>query len=460
MNPAPARDLLVISDLHLGDLGANGLLEQELCSFLDHHRADGRWRLVVNGDMIDLVGVTVMPADVGWLTGLHPDDHLYGLGARAHAAALKLRWVIERHAAVFRALGSFVGAGHTVAIVVGNHDVELHWPEVQQVLLDGIAAVTPGVDPDVIRAGITVHDWVFFEEGVAWIEHGHQYDPYCSFEEVLEPATDEQEADPNLGALLPRYIGGQVQDDIHHLWGSTFWGYLRFWAGQGTDRLQAIVGAYLDVFRRMVEHWRARLPERLAARRARARERLRRVARRLRLPEERLLALAALAVPPVSVDLGRIVRALMIDRLVLLVFGPLVALIPFVLLPWEWVPLGAIGALVPLTWFGRSSLVAREPTDPSETMRRIARSIRELAKVPIVVMGHSHAACAEGDGRGWYFNTGTWVGSDPDRPFTHLRIVHTDRGWRAALCQWRDGASRAYDAAGLASFAWVPRSPE
>ncbi|MEZ4238529.1 MAG: hypothetical protein R3F59_20720 [Myxococcota bacterium] len=96
-------------------------------------------------------------------------------------------------------------------------------------------------------------------------------------------------------------------------------------------------------------------------------------------------------------------------------------------------------------------------------MRRIARRIRSLAQVPIVVMGHSHEAWAEaeeGEGSGAYFNTGTWVASDPERSFTHLRIERTERGVRALLCQWRDGASRAYERVAVPAYATAGRRPE
>lgn len=467
---ATGRDLLVISDLHLGDQLGNRSehtiqLERALVAFLDHHRGDGRaWQLVINGDMIDLIGVTLMPAELGLIGGYHPDDALYGLGARAQVAAAKLRKIVDYHVDVFRALGRFVADGHTVAIVVGNHDAEFHWPEVQRVLADCIAthAIDAGAGADAADA-ITFHGWFYLAEGLAWIEHGHQYDPYCSFEDVLEPAIDEEEVDPNLGALLPRYIGPRMAEDIHHAHSHTFFGFLRMWYAQGASRIAGIGQAYVDVVRRMIEHWRARAPERVAARRARARVRLRRVARRLRLPEERLLALAALAIQPVSVDLLRLIRALMVDRLALLLLGPVVALLPFVVLPWSWVPFGALGAALPIAWFLVHALTAREPTDPSDAMRRIARRIRRLARVPIVVMGHSHSACSEGnaeeEGGGFYFNTGTWVPSDPAHAFTHVRIERTERGVRALLCQWRDGASRVYEAAGACASAFTPVRP-
>ncbi|MEO0602756.1 MAG: hypothetical protein AAF211_15040, partial [Myxococcota bacterium] len=136
---------LVISDLHLGeDLGSSirttEALEEALISFFDHHRAQGGpWCVVINGDMLEMVGIVMLPEAAPVEPGeLHPHDERYGLGGREQAAAIKMRAMTAHHAAVFRAMARFVGAGHRIAVVIGNHDIELHWPEVQRAFVDGI----------------------------------------------------------------------------------------------------------------------------------------------------------------------------------------------------------------------------------------------------------------------------------------------------------------------------------
>ena len=148
----------------------------------------------------------------------------------------------------------------------------------------------------------------------------------------------------------------------------------------------------------------------------------------------------------------------MVDRLLLLVCGPVLLLSPMLVLPWPWVPWAFLTVALGLSVWGWFAAIAREPVDPSDTMRAMAAKIRVLARVPIVVMGHSHNALVEGDGAGWYFNTGTWVPSHPERAFTHVRIERTAKGVRALLCRWQDGASTAYDSARFAA-ADVSRDP-
>src|SRR5262249_39146430 len=148
---AGSHNILVISDLHLGEdlkpatktgyLPHMPLLERELESFLDHYRKsrrDGRpWELIINGDMVDFLSVCLFPeGEEG-----DPDDKVWGLGTTASAAQRKMERVLARHAGVFRALARFIGAGNKLGIVAGNHDVEFHWPVVQETFKKGVAAI-------------------------------------------------------------------------------------------------------------------------------------------------------------------------------------------------------------------------------------------------------------------------------------------------------------------------------
>jgi UDP-2,3-diacylglucosamine pyrophosphatase LpxH len=457
-------NLLVISDLHLGETLGRGRkpdprTEEALIAFLDHHasrRRGGRpWRLIINGDAVDLIGMCWMPDDAGRLTGHADDDHLYGLGERSEATTLKLAEVFRAHDGVFRALAAFVGAGHDLVLVLGNHDAEMFWPAAQQLFREALAsrwaadprAVSSAVSPDDVRRAVAFQQWFHLEEGVAWIEHGHQYDPYCSFDDVLEPVTDEHSIDPNVGGAILRYVANHFTADPSEHWGSGFVGYLCWWARQGLDKAIDILGGYRDMVAALVRHWQQRRPERLAARAARTRERLRRLASALHLPDDRLERLAALRSAPVVVDLGRLVRAVMLDRLLLLFATPLLWLLPLAL-PWSWMPWSWSACLGVWALWTLAALIEREDTDPRQAMRDVAKRIRASMSVPFVVMGHSHDACADVADDGVYFNTGTWVPHGPGvKAFTHLLVERGEGSVRAMLCQWRGGESAKLHAA-------------
>ena len=96
-----------------------------------------------------------------------------------------------------------------------------------------------------------------------------------------------------------------------------------------------------------------------------------------------------------------------------------------------------------------STLIRRgriiDPTVPLMLMP--ARLLRHI-DAKYIVFGHTHEPVADklGDDR-WYFNTGTWFPSEKPgllRSFTHLVIRHRGDAAVAELCQWRDGASRAF----------------
>jgi len=460
------HNLLVISDLHLGegirddDAGSRDRLQrvdrelqQFVAHYTEHRRGDRPWRLVINGDMVDFIAVCLMPARAEILTELHPDDHIYGLGTRAHAAAVKMQRVLERHDETFRALARFVGRGNELSLVIGNHDAEFHWPAVQRQLRAAIVSRweeepnrTGQRDPVAVAEAIQFFPWFYLEPGVAWIEHGHQYDPYCSFDSILDPSSGEPELEVNVGAAIVRYVANPFTMDVSEHWGRGFWGYLSFWSSQGVVGGAAILAAYRDMALRLIWDWHARRSrsERVRLRKDKNRARLARMARGARVPIGVLRRVLRLHRAPVIVDLGRIMRAIMLDRLLLLFAAPVILLVPFAVVSWSWLPVAVLLSLVGLGVLIHLVSSDREPVDPQGQLRRVSALIRKIARVPIVVFGHSHQALAEGREGEMYFNTGTWMPHNELRAFTHLLIERTERGVRARLCQWRDGASRAY----------------
>ena len=468
-----SHNILVISDLHLGEGIRDGeaftrdrleKVDRELQAFIGHyteHRRGGLpWRLVINGDMVDFIAVCLMPAHAELLTELHPDDHIYGLGTRAHAAAIKMQRVLEHHDETFRALARFVGRGNELSLVIGNHDAEFHWPAVQRLLRDAIVSRwvqepnREDRDADAVAEAIQFYPWFYLEPGVAWIEHGHQYDPYCSFDSILDPASDQRELDVNIGAAIVRYVTNPFTLNASEHWGQGFWGYLYFWFSQGFTGALGIVTAYRDMVLRLVWDWYARrMRDGRERRRERNRLRLIRIARGARVPIGVLRRALRLHRAPVIVDLGRIVRAVMLDRLLVLFGAPLLLIAPLVTVPWSWLPGAILLSLAALAALLHLAAREREPVDPRVQLRRVSHLIRKIASVPIVVFGHSHQAVAEGSEGAMYFNTGTWMPHNELKAFTHLMIVRTERGVRARLCQWRDGASRVYGPAEVSKMA-------
>lgn len=475
------HNLLIVSDLHLGEdikpASKHGylrhivLLERELEKFLQHYskvRLDGRpWRLVVNGDMVDFLAVCLIPRegsyDAETTAELEPEDQVYGLGTRPRAAVAKMRSVLERHPGVFRCLAQFIGAGNEVSIVIGNHDVEFHWPVVQETFKKGVsglwaegrgAAKQGALTPGQIEAAITFHPWFFFQENVVWIEHGHQYDDYSSFDYMLNPVSpDKDEVILNIGAAGARYLSNHIEGlDPHQQEDWNGLGYLRWSFAQGVRGLARIARSYLAFSVKMFSTWRiiTKRPEAVEARRRTHRERLRELALKAKLSEETLLAVDDLRRRPALMNFYKLMLALMLDRVLIGGITALLVAVFIFALPWFWALVAVAGSIIGATVASNLISRSREEVDPSKKMRAVTQRIRRLVHTPFVVFGHTHYPQAvELEDGGWYFNTGTWVATEKPgilKSFTHVLIRHDKTGPKAQLRQWKDGKSTPYSA--------------
>jgi UDP-2,3-diacylglucosamine pyrophosphatase LpxH len=150
----------VVGDLHLG-AGPSDKLEdfrddklfEELC---------GRIRspdvtLILNGDVIDFVQIP--PFEVP-----KPIHLLWP----APISVAKLEVALKAHSVFFDGLRSFVAGGGHIRYLVGNHDLDIVWPEVQQRLRDELRL--PSEEQLVFEPGATRFHGVH-------VEHGHRWTP-------------------------------------------------------------------------------------------------------------------------------------------------------------------------------------------------------------------------------------------------------------------------------------------
>lgn len=151
-------------------------------NFLNHlvEKSGGKpVELVLNGDIFDFDSVMVQPDRpvyrVHWL------EKMRGLYPRPERAKFKIQCIIQDHPQFFSALSKFIKNGHRVVFIFGNHDVELHFPEVQ----DEINQALKLNDDELNR--LRFCEWFFISNSDTLIEHGNQYDPYCVCEDPLNP---------------------------------------------------------------------------------------------------------------------------------------------------------------------------------------------------------------------------------------------------------------------------------
>lgn len=475
------KNILVISDLHLGeDLRPGGAnvsylrhlvqLEQELQNFLTHyasHRRDGRpWRLVVNGDMVDFMSVMILPdapdeAD--------DEDRLYGLGFGERQSQKKMERVIARHQSVFRALGEFVAAGNDLSIVVGNHDVEFHYPSVQRTLVEWLCGLSLGMGADeearaAMAARIEFCPWFYYKQDLIYIEHGHQYDEYCSFDYLLHPVADEpvrgksragKPLNRKSGIALSvahagmRYFANQIDDYNPHT--AEHWSigdYMKWGWAKGLKGLMHVVYVYGLMVWRVVEVWYT-LRGVDTERRELHEQRLTQLSAHWQMSEEKLRALDSLKRPPVTRRFWKLLAALFIDRMLLGAVAVVTAAVLVGQLHGLWKAVGALATVVAFACINQALNHVRLESSAVK-LRATTKLIQGLVCAPFIVFGHSHApervALAGG---ATYFNTGTWASDDESHAFTHLMVVGDENGApKAELKQWRGGQSAPYQAKG------------
>ncbi|GAB4213142.1 MAG: hypothetical protein OHK0022_49880 [Roseiflexaceae bacterium] len=178
-----SHTVYVVSDLHLGpgrDPATGRWFQQEdfridgaFCDFLGQIGASSApVELVIAGDFIEY------PQILPELAHNSPED---GLGCDEEESLLRTAAVLGQrpdlaggHPALFAGLRGFLAAGHSITVLVGNHDIDLLWPSVWDRLAEALTPRRPGGP---LRLAPFQHTVGAAEHGRVLIEHGHEYDP-------------------------------------------------------------------------------------------------------------------------------------------------------------------------------------------------------------------------------------------------------------------------------------------
>jgi UDP-2,3-diacylglucosamine pyrophosphatase LpxH len=470
VTPEPvSSNYLIFSDVHLGaDLVQHvrpwtvsrlkqvARIDRDLASMLDFYREnrdpDRPWRLVIAGDLVDFIGMSIAPAASTPPADLTDEERLFGLGSTCEHAALKMRAVARRHGLVFQRLAAFVAEGHSLIIVRGNHDIDFYWETAQQAFVEALVECMPGLADDAValerfRARIEFHGWFYYEEGLLYVEHGHQFDAMCSYDHPLAPLMphDKRRLCWSFSDILLRAVARPtpgLTSEGHEKW--KMHDYLRLAASLGLIGGFQLAYRYFSAVLRALRRWRSHLSHKTRDIRAEHERRLEEVARRARVGVDKLRAVAALWPAPVTRGMMRVLRSVHLDRIVIggaigMISAALVLMLP---VEW-WIPCACalVGAGVAyLVWSNRQRLL---DLDPKQAMRKGAGRIAQLFDARFIVMGHTHDPLAERiDDRATYVNLGNWGIDDlddaahEDAPRTHLVLRWIDGQLRAEFCRW------------------------
>ncbi len=463
----PTESILVFSDVHLGsDLNDSGpvvprspSIDRDLAGMIAHYRAQkppaDRWRVVIAGDFIDFVGMSIDPKEGEAIaTELTAEERRNGVGSAEDHARLKLRRVAVRHADVLAELGKVVEEGHAITVLHGNHDIELHWETLREDLRDLVIATCSDLDEQAraaARARIDFEPWFFYREGVVYIEHGHQYDPFCATAFILAPVSPRDPrriergySETLLRAIVRRTPGlKEYGHDKRGLGSYVGWAF--------TLGFRGMIGLWTRFFVAifdLLKTQRAYRTERAARMRREHDERIAERAEASRIDVERLRRLQALQSPPVGSTFRGVLASVMLDRLLLYV-AVAIALAIIALLVWLG-PLAGHGAhaagVVCVIWIALHFYLAagRASVDPTEQQKARATHIAEIFGAPYVVMGHTHKPLSARAGAATYINVGSWAEEDEQHPTyraarTHVVIHERDGKPEALFYEWVSG---------------------
>ncbi len=437
--PTSPRRLLIVSDMHLGrdPRPITGFshshrptpeFDENFVALVDHYTggSEPTWRLVLGGDCIDFVEVVVRPEAETPLRlsfEVTKEEKALGLGSEAERAKVKLEMTVEYHRALFARLARFVRAGGELLMIRGNHDAEMFWGKVQRFLRQRLAELAFegekfSVDEMLERRAefqsrIHFVPWCYVEPGRVYLEHGHQYDPYCSFDHQLYPVspTDPRQIDTPLFMFAMRYFVNRLSDFASHY--ADFWtvkDYLRWFRQRGFSGVFYTLYMAGEAATRSVHYAALFWLGRVGAYENEHARRLEEEAARYDVPVESLRRIDELHYTPVTRNLPELMRLLFLDRLLLGLGAGLTLLFWLLIFDNPWMELLGVGTVLLAAFAANRRLEPRRFLLPGPRQAYAAREIADLLGVRVVAMGHSHQRRKVdlGEGR-FYVNTGCWL---------------------------------------------------
>ncbi len=459
---AEAYNYLVISDLHLQEADRNpaGRLfyfDQEFADFLRHYRLfhveKRRWKLIIDGDFIEFYHIPHQASsDDKLLRGatLTETDIKFFPGTEWQKSVWKLDLILSSHPQLLLALARFVADGNEIYILRGNHDLEFFWPEVQDHFRLLVAQHYP-VDKSYIEMKVAVKNsihfvpWFYLEKDLLYVEHGHQYDPYCSNKNNLCPVLESnpRQIELALSAFTMRYFVARIHkiDPAAMENVSSIPKYLIHLISNNWRQVALMPLYYLEMLVRTLRKVRTASGRGAAANRieqaeGRFREEIKATST---LSDATLSKLEALGSEPVLLSWWRTLKVFYIDLvaagvLLSLLSGRVAAQVPFL---GSWT-----GTVITMVILGAILLEGKRRVgsfNDHRNLRDIARVIRDTVGCRYVVFGHSHDPDAfplSPTGDQWYFNVGTWVPRRGEGQFIYLEILMGADGPAARLMRW------------------------
>lgn len=424
--------------------------------FLRHieEKAQGETvELVLNGDIFDFDSVQSLPEEpifyINWI------ERNRGLNPKSEKSKFKISVILKDHENWVHSLRDFIQRGHRVVFVIGNHDLELHYPEVQEEILHALNL------SDERKSQVRFVEWFYISNQDTLIEHGNQYDPYCMCEDPINPFIKGYNANSlklPFGNLACRYIMngmGFFNPHVDSNYIMTLRQYLVFffkyiWRAQPGLVFTWLGGALVTLIHSFTDRLASPIRNPL-----KIEERVAEIAEKSNAEPRMVRELKELFVAPAASNPFLLARELWLDRAFIIFIAFFLIFELFSVIRsiyqmsffWAFVPLFL---LLPFFLFYSKSITSmvssyKEPDD------RILAMTSAIAKVKRVVYGHTHKTRHEIIGAVEHLNSGCWSPAFLDvectRPIDQKTFVWIssgeDGGRQAELFKFVDGTSES-----------------
>lgn len=424
-------------------------LFQQFLQFITHKARGSVVELVLNGDIFDFDSVCAVPEEpmyrITWLErrrGLHP---------QAEKSLFKIKRILEHHADWANALQKFVAQGNRVVFVIGNHDLELHFPAVQDAIVDAL-----GLD-EAAKRRVRFVEWFYISNKDTLIEHGNQYDPYCMAQDPINPFIqrfNRLEVRIPFGNLATRYMingMGFFNPHVDSNWIMTTREYVVFFF-RYVVRAQPLLlftwfwGASVTLMQSFFDRLIPSIREPLTVE-----DKVELISAKANATPRMVRELRELFATPAGSTPGLVMRELWLDRafLIMIAFFVIFQLFLFIKTVysisffWTFIPLFLF--LPFFLFYSRS--ISSDVLSFKEPSEKILSMASMITKVNRIVYGHTHEVRHEIIGNVEHLNSGTWspafMDVECEKPIdqkTFVWIFPGARGAREArVYQFKDG---------------------
>ena len=249
------RHILILSDLHLWQATDHDDMwmryrhrrfvpDAQLAAMIESVYAQigsASLELVLNGDIFDfdippVVNGQAVPASA-------PRT---GLEARTRLAA-----ILDDHELFLAVLARILQRGDRVVFISGNHDIQMSLPEARNYLVERLInklrILFPSARDYNAYKQVQFRAWYYQTRDGVHIEHGNQYDVYCSVPDPAAPLSSGQRLRPNAGGLVIEHLIGHLgyfNPNVDSTFLLTTREYLTHWQTYYRNNPQSLVGTW------------------------------------------------------------------------------------------------------------------------------------------------------------------------------------------------------------------------